>query len=159
MINNGVETKRSVIRFRRWEKALNISLISTIKTAKLSQTLTIFLKKILTWCWSSWKLKCQKAALADWKKREKPVSRKKLVIFLDYWKNQNNFDIQQFHEVFEMQRRKIGRWEKSWIVFRWFLTCSWHQKTKPRIQWFTNLKCFTNLKSCIKAREPFKTPF
>ena len=31
------------------------------------------------------------------------------------------------------------------------LTCSWHQKTKPRIHQFTNLKC------CRKAREPFKT--
>ena len=33
------------------------------------------------------------------------------------------------------------------------ITCSWHQKTKPPIHQFTNLKC------CIKAREPFKTPF
>ena len=32
------------------------------------------------------------------------------------------------------------------------LTCSWHQKTKTRIIQFTNLKC------CIKAREPFKSP-
>ena len=31
------------------------------------------------------------------------------------------------------------------------LTCSGHQKTKPRILQFTNLKC------CIQAREPFKT--
>ena len=29
------------------------------------------------------------------------------------------------------------------------LTCSWHQKTKPRIHQFTNLKCW------IKARESF----
>ena len=34
-----------------------------------------------------------------------------------------------------------------------FVTCSWHQKTKPRILQFTNLKC------CIKAKVPFKTPF
>ena len=32
-------------------------------------------------------------------------------------------------------------------------TCSWHPKTKPRIPQFTNLKC------CIKARQPFKIPF
>ena len=40
--------------------------------------------------------------------------------------------------------------------FFWYvgpITCSWHQKTKPRIDQFTNLRC------CIKAREPFKTPF
>ena len=36
--------------------------------------------------------------------------------------------------------------------FDW-LTCSWHQKAKPWIHQFTNLKC------CIKAREPFKTHF
>ena len=35
----------------------------------------------------------------------------------------------------------------------WFFTCSWHQKTKPRIHQFTNLKC------CIKAIEPLKTHF
>ena len=34
-----------------------------------------------------------------------------------------------------------------------FLTCSWHQKTKPRIHQITNLKC------CMKAREPFKPHF
>ena len=33
------------------------------------------------------------------------------------------------------------------------ITCSWHQKTKPRIHQFINLRC------CIKVREPFKTPF
>ena len=33
------------------------------------------------------------------------------------------------------------------------ITCSWHQKTEPRILQFTDIK------SCIKAREPFKTPF
>ena len=33
------------------------------------------------------------------------------------------------------------------------IICSWHQKTKPQIHQFTNLKC------CIKAKEPFKTPF
>ena len=33
------------------------------------------------------------------------------------------------------------------------LTCSWHQKTNSPIPQFTNLKC------CIKAKEPFKTPF
>ena len=41
--------------------------------------------------------------------------------------------------------------EKDWPW--WRLTCSWHQKTKPPILQFTNLKC------CIKAREPFKPPF
>ena len=33
------------------------------------------------------------------------------------------------------------------------ITCSRHQKTKPRILQFTNLKC------SIKTKEPFKTPF
>ena len=33
-----------------------------------------------------------------------------------------------------------------------FLTCFWHQKTKPPIHQLKNLKC------CIKSREPFK-PF
>ena len=33
------------------------------------------------------------------------------------------------------------------------ITCSWHQKTNSPILHFTNLKC------CIKAKEPFKTPF
>ena len=33
------------------------------------------------------------------------------------------------------------------------ITCSWHQKTKPRILQLTNLKC------CIKVRGPPKTPF
>ena len=32
------------------------------------------------------------------------------------------------------------------------VTCSWHQKPKPPVHQFTNLKC------CIKARELFKTP-
>ena len=33
------------------------------------------------------------------------------------------------------------------------ITCSWHQKTNSPILQLTNLKC------CIKAKEPFKTPF
>ena len=41
-------------------------------------------------------------------------------------------------------------------IFKWFLTCLWHQKdetTNSPIRQFTNLKC------CKKAREPFKTLF
>ena len=41
----------------------------------------------------------------------------------------------------------------KYIANTYVITCSWHQKTKPRILQFTNLKC------CIKARESFKTPF
>ena len=33
------------------------------------------------------------------------------------------------------------------------ITCSWHQKTNSPVLQFTNLKC------CIKGKEPFKTPF
>ena len=35
-------------------------------------------------------------------------------------------------------------------IYLILLTCLWHQNTKPRILQFTNLKC------CMKAREPFK---
>ena len=39
------------------------------------------------------------------------------------------------------------------LFFDQLLSCSWHQKTNSPILQFTNLKC------CIKAKEPFKTPF
>jgi len=43
--------------------------------------------------------------------------------------------------------------QRSSISFlcNYIITCSWHKKTKPRIHQF-DLKC------CIKAREPLKTP-
>ena len=49
----------------------------------------------------------------------------------------------------------LGELKKPKCPFKinWPLTCSWYQKTKPPINQFTNLKC------CIKAREPFKTAF
>ena len=43
--------------------------------------------------------------------------------------------------------------KKGPLTRRRHIICSWHQKTKPRILQFTNLKC------CIKTRETFKTPF
>ena len=43
--------------------------------------------------------------------------------------------------------------EVGFTIFFSYVTCSWQQKTKLRIYKFTNLKC------CIKTREPFKTPF
>ena len=43
---------------------------------------------------------------------------------------------------------------RHYIFLLWHLsTCSWHQKTNSPILQFTNLKC------CIKAKEPFETPF
>ena len=42
---------------------------------------------------------------------------------------------------------------KMWSHAGLLITCSWHQKTKPQIHQFTNLKC------CMKSREPFKPLF
>ena len=62
-------------------------------------------------------------------------------------------------ELLQVESSELDEIKENSLIRIWklkkyvFLTCSWHQKTKPRINQFTNLKC------CIKAREPFKTPF
>ena len=52
-----------------------------------------------------------------------------------------------------------GAKKKGWKLLhsaRKRITCSWHQKTKPR---YSRIHQFVNLNCCIKAREPFKTLF
>ena len=70
-----------------------------------------------------------------------------------------NWNVQGIHTFFQFSIKTfficvlLQIWGYYSFRLTYRITCSWHQKTNSPIIQFSNLKC------CIKSKEPFKTSF